>query len=60
MNTSQVPKECLAYEYKCYEGRCIPQDWLCDGTEDCEQGDDEAPTCRNLLLLCVLQTVAGI
>ena len=46
MNTSEVFEGCHNHEYKCHDGRCIHKDWLCDGTEDCPFGDDEAPSCR--------------
>ena len=50
MDKSEVFKECLEHEYKCYEDICIHKDWLCDGTEDCPQGDDEAPSCGNFII----------
>ena len=46
--------ECSNYEYKCHEGKCIHNDWLCDGTEDCPQGDDEAPSCRKYKHLYII------
>ncbi|CAF1418976.1 unnamed protein product [Adineta steineri] len=32
---------CLSDEYQCLSGQCIPQDWLCDGEWDCNDGSDE-------------------
>ena len=46
MNTTVDSKDCLDFEYKCHKGHCIHKDWLCDGTEDCPHGEDEAPSCR--------------
>lgn len=54
MDKTEVFKECLDFEYKCYEDRCIHKDWLCDGTEDCPQGDDEAPTCGNFIINAIV------
>ncbi|XP_078680705.1 uncharacterized protein LOC144915827 isoform X2 [Branchiostoma floridae x Branchiostoma belcheri] len=31
----------FAREYKCGGGETIPQLWICDGTEDCRNGNDE-------------------
>lgn len=41
-------EECVYPRFKCAGGPCIPKDWICDGTLDCEDGSDEAPTnCKN-------------
>ncbi|XP_066264143.1 uncharacterized protein [Branchiostoma lanceolatum] len=33
---------CPESERRCYDGSCIPEDFLCDGTSpDCENGEDE-------------------
>lgn len=55
--TSSVPPDCTALEAKCPglgagtggidpmicdDGSTIPGDWVCDGTEDCPDGEDEA------------------
>ena len=37
---SGCPKPTL--EFQCNSGHCIPNDWLCDGDPDCEEGEDEA------------------
>jgi len=32
----------VSNRYRCpTNGRCIPKSWLCDKTEDCEDGADE-------------------
>ncbi len=34
--------ECLPGEYRCNsDNTCIPERWVCDGRQDCSQGDDE-------------------
>ena len=32
---------CNSYQYECDNGECISDDDVCDGTEDCYDGDDE-------------------
>ena len=56
MTVPDASMECHEHEYKCYEGQCIHKEWICDGTEDCPQGDDEAPSCRKLCILKI-QTI---
>lgn len=34
-------KACLSYQFACNNGLCIPQEWACDGTKDCPDGEDE-------------------
>lgn len=37
---------CTAQQYKCNGSRCLNSVFLCDGVEDCPNGDDEShPTC---------------
>ncbi|XP_033121132.1 hyalin-like isoform X2 [Anneissia japonica] len=39
---------CGTYEYYCTLDRCIGATWVCDGSKDCEYGDDEsAVNCRD-------------
>lgn len=33
---------CMAYEYKCTSGQCVPADSPCNGTRECDDGSDEA------------------
>ncbi|XP_063679805.1 low-density lipoprotein receptor-related protein 1-like [Bolinopsis microptera] len=33
---------CQEHEYECSDGSCILLHWLCDGTADCDDGNDEA------------------
>ncbi|KAG5680998.1 hypothetical protein PVAND_010469 [Polypedilum vanderplanki] len=39
---SKEKTECAANEFNCDVSRCIPNDKLCDGTHDCEDGMDES------------------
>ena len=34
-------EECKAGEFSCKNGRCIKQDWKCDGFSDCDDNSDE-------------------
>ena len=34
---------CLDFQFKCSSGRCIPVEWSCDGTNDCDDDSDEDP-----------------
>ncbi|XP_071563204.1 low-density lipoprotein receptor isoform X6 [Temnothorax nylanderi] len=41
-------QECKDTEFKCSNGRCIPNIWHCDGDRDCPDGTDEDPAvCRS-------------
>lgn len=42
MNISGT-QECKDTEFKCTNGRCIPNIWHCDGDRDCPDGVDEDP-----------------
>lgn len=33
--------ECVANQFQCGNGRCIPSVWQCDSDKDCTDGSDE-------------------
>ncbi|XP_031838991.2 sortilin-related receptor [Nomia melanderi] len=35
------PKVCKENRFQCMNGFCIPNAWVCDGTNDCPSGEDE-------------------
>lgn len=37
--------ECLKDEWKCLDKICIPQEFVCNGQEDCLDGSDETVGC---------------
>ena len=50
--TTTNPPECTALEttcpgmfedenFACSDGSTVPADWVCDGTDDCDGGEDE-------------------
>ena len=43
-----APKTCDPEQFTCSNGQCIPQGWICDDSEDCNDGSDEQ-NCRKSL-----------
>lgn len=40
---------CWPNEFKCLEDyKCIPEEWVCDGEEDCFDNSDEPPNCHRV------------
>lgn len=40
---------CEGIQFQCHsDGECIPQAWVCDDEEDCDDGSDEHQQCRKL------------
>lgn len=40
---------CGGSQFQCRsDGECIPQSWVCDDEEDCDDGSDEHQQCRKL------------
>lgn len=38
---STVPRVCRDHQFQCYDGKCVDDAWVCDGTPDCKLGEDE-------------------
>ncbi|XP_030043795.1 low-density lipoprotein receptor-related protein 10 [Microcaecilia unicolor] len=36
------PSVCNSYQFRCWNGNCVPAIWLCNGVDDCRDGSDEA------------------
>lgn len=54
--TAQVT--CDDSQFQCLsDGECIPDVWVCDDEEDCEDGSDERQHCRKYIftLLAIFQ-----
>lgn len=52
--TAQVT--CDDSHFQCLsDGECIPDVWVCDDEEDCEDGSDERQHCRKYILYYYLQ-----
>ena len=45
-----------ACNFKCNDGECIPDNWVCDDEEDCPSGEDEEPgSCLGLLTVDIIK-----
>ncbi|KAI5710365.1 hypothetical protein M8J75_008022 [Diaphorina citri] len=44
-----ISGECKKTEFRCNNGRCIPQAWVCEGEDDCKDNSDEtAKECHEM------------
>lgn len=41
MRPSTSPLDCTAEQFRCDSGRCLPKSFVCDGDNDCRNGEDE-------------------
>ncbi|XP_049944498.1 vitellogenin receptor-like [Schistocerca serialis cubense] len=46
---SVVQKVCSDEDFACGDGTCIPDNWVCDGLKDCQNGNDEVLGCSKKL-----------
>ena len=37
----ESPRVCGDLKFQCYNGDCIKNSWMCDGSKDCPGGEDE-------------------
>ncbi|XP_012284613.1 sortilin-related receptor [Orussus abietinus] len=40
-NMTEQPRVCREHQFQCYNGECIEESWVCDGSRDCQSGEDE-------------------
>ncbi|CAH3187845.1 unnamed protein product [Porites evermanni] len=45
---TSAPKTCRPEQFTCSNGQCIPQGWICDDSEDCNDGSDEQNCSKSL------------
>ena len=41
-------RACAVSQFLCDNGRCVPEDYRCDGDDDCSDNSDEPDDCRKL------------
>lgn len=41
IHTTEQSRICREHQFQCYNGDCIENAWVCDGSNDCPSGEDE-------------------
>ncbi|XP_067129295.1 sortilin-related receptor-like [Centruroides vittatus] len=49
--TTKQPENCGEDRFRCNSGQCIWNSWICDGTKDCENGEDEKDCSAGVICL---------
>lgn len=49
--TTREPHVCGIHQFQCYNGECIANSWVCDGTRDCSSEEDEL-NCGGVTINC--------
>lgn len=49
--STETPRGCREHQFQCYNGDCIENSWVCDGSNDCPSGEDEL-RCDQLHMSC--------
>lgn len=56
--STEPPRGCREHQFQCYNGDCIENSWVCDGSNDCPSGEDEMHcdqqhmSCQNDQFMC--------
>ncbi|EZA49376.1 Sortilin-related receptor [Ooceraea biroi] len=51
-HTTEQPRLCREHQFQCYNGDCIENAWVCDGSNDCPTGEDELQHCDKIHTPC--------
>ena len=43
---SPLAQSCTGYQWQCYNDKCIPSSYRCDGDNDCGDNSDETDCCK--------------